>query len=242
MKKSFLSKLFIVFGVLLLFTACPSDPFSNPGSGISTPQNTPNPGNPSDSGNGNGNQDEPTQYAKTEDPDSNGESELPDLTKTSPFAGQSYCDEDLGTAMFFGKDGTVLIRNLVGQKYTSNGEITEMLRQWQKDCLYTYTYDSTDNIITAKMKGIYFGDTLVTKVDDIVTKMLQNTKKRAVLAGYSKVEIDEEYVAIQKQNIKIKFEKELKLKCSITDDSKLVLENISTKKEKYVYEKDDLEI
>ena len=212
--------------LILLFVACQPGASGAPNSGDSEEEIE----KPS-----NQNENTETEEATiTKDPETYGESSLPDLTESSSFAGQAYCNNEKGDAIFFNTDNTVLIKEKAG----SSG-----IMQWKKYSLFSYTYDDAAKILTAKPKGLYFGDKLYTTVEGILSNALLGTKIEAIYEGYTNVIIPEEIINYRRQEYKNRLEKgTIKFNCSIGDDNSLILEDDIKDEEEYEYEQDDLDI
>ena len=127
-----------VFAMIGFFFSCDSGENDDV-----NPNNQDNPQNPSSTGD---------STITVEDPDSYGESTLPDLTKNAPFARQSYISDDGWIAIFFNNDGTCTQKQAVGR---TNG--SHSLHQWQKNLAVSYTYIPTTQDLSLKLKGLYYG-------------------------------------------------------------------------------------
>ena len=115
-----------------LFFACSSgDDGGNESAETKTSENSESPTNPNTPENSS------SGTTETKDPDSYGESELPDLTKSDSFAGQAYINND-GEGLFFNNDGTVISKLLSGRS-GSGTDGSYSLQQWQKDTLHSYS-------------------------------------------------------------------------------------------------------
>ena len=75
----------------------------------------------------------------TEDPESYGESTLPDLAKSSPFAGKSYCNNDKGEGLFFLENNTMILKEADGS-WSKWEDTVSSFRQWNKEKLFSYSY------------------------------------------------------------------------------------------------------
>lgn len=212
--------------LIFLFVACQPGASGLPNSGDSEEEIE----NPS-----NQNENTETEEATiTKDPETYGESSLPDLTEASSFAGQAYCNNEKGDAIFFNTDNTVLIKEKAG---------SSDIMQWKKYSLFSYTYDDAAKILTAKPKGLYFGDKLYTTVEGILSNALLGTKIEAIYEGYTNVIIPEEIINYRRQEYKNRLEKgTIKFNCSIGDDNSLILEDDIKDEEEYEYEQDNIDI
>ena len=212
-----------VFAMIGFFFSCDSGENDDV-----NPNNQDNPQNPSSTGD---------STITVEDPDSYGESTLPDLTKNAPFARQSYISDDGWIAIFFNNDGTCTQKHAVG---STNG--SHSLHQWQKDLAVSYTYIPTTQDLSLKLKGVYYGDTLITSADDAVTCELRATKRRAAYAGYTTVEIPEDWISAQRKIYEDRLANSaITYSCAIQNDC-LILEDSKANEGKYKYEKDNTKI
>ena len=171
------------------------------------------------------------------DPPSYGESSLPQLTKTAPFAGQSYIDKTGWTGFFFNNDGTVTSKTTVGITNGSNS-----LRQWKKNTLASYTYDPATRVLTVKPIGLFFGDRLITTAADAVTWKVNMTKLQAAYQGISSVIIPNDWMYANLKQYEHAFANAIiTYSCTIQNDC-LLLEDSKANEGKYKYEKDNVKI
>ncbi|MCR4952535.1 MAG: DUF6273 domain-containing protein [Treponema sp.] len=191
-----------------------------------------------------GTSDNPSQEKPiiTEDPDSYGESSLPDLTESSPFAGQSYLRNDEGDAIFFNNDGTCIVKTNTGYSEWFNGNLSYSFRQIKKQSFGSYTYNSSTHNLQIAYKGLYAGDRLISNSDDYVDYTIKFLKQTLAIENYTTVSIPQEWIDAEKKKFSVLLKKNtVDYNCEIIDE-RLIFENLTEDDEEYVFNKGNVKI
>ena len=156
---------------------------------------------------------------ETKDPDSYGESSLPDLESSSAFTGKSYLDESGWTAYFFNEDGTVIGRSCTGESGSSNGQLSYSLRQFKKSGYGTYTYNVLDKKMIIVPKGMFGGDTVFYDAEQYFDYEMSVLKQSAAVKGYTTVSIPQDWIDAKINIYKQKMEafKPIVIDCDVSD-------------------------
>ncbi|MBO4508120.1 MAG: FMN-binding protein [Spirochaetaceae bacterium] len=167
---------------------------------------------------------------------------LPDLTSSDPFAGQAYKGSSYWQGLFFGDDGTFVMRSRFG----NSNESDYSLQQWKKTAIGTYTYNPSSRLLVLKVSGIYddFGR-LINNASDYADSWFHSLSQQWAKDGYDSVMITKKFIDYF-SSTGLSMLRETVLKCSI-ENGRLVLEADGLEKDKYdygvfEYNKDDLNI